>query len=284
MTNWTPGQLGKQSQFKPNQSQFQRQKSEFSLIGSKFNFQAQKIDGSVQISKIAENVCFSHKGLCFLGDITMKTVLVNVLLIAIILVSGCSKGESYVRAGYDFSKLTKVAVVDVAGVVEGDAAKNQIADFFGMELLKKGYTVVERAQVQALLDEQDFQASDLTQADDAVRAGRLLNVPVVLVVNIPRYDEDMSMKAKMIDVEDASILWMGSASGTTGKTLATIFGAAAGAAAGAGVAGEGNELAGGIIGGVLGGVAGNALSPQQAEHLQKMAKKMCKDLPMRFGQ
>jgi uncharacterized membrane protein len=213
----------------------------------------------------------------------MKTVVLNVLLIALLFVIGCSKGESYVRAGYDFSGLTKVAVVEVAGVVEGDTAKNQIADFFGMELLKKGYTVVERAQVQALLDEQDFQASDLTMADDAARAGRVLNVPVVLVANIPKYDEEMNMTAKMIDVEDASILWMGSASGTTGKTLATIFGAAAGAAAGATVAGDGSEVVGGVIGGVLGGVAGNALSPQQAENLQKLTKKMCKDLPPRFG-
>ncbi|MGB2806637.1 MAG: CsgG/HfaB family protein [Sedimentisphaerales bacterium] len=213
----------------------------------------------------------------------MKKLVLNVLLIAILFVIGCSKGESYVRAGYDFSKLTKVAVVDVTGVVQGDTAKNQIADFFGMELLKKGYTVVERAQVQALLDEQEFQASDLTRAEDAAKAGRILNVPVVLVVNIPKYKEEMNMTAKMIDVEDASILWMGTASGTTGKTLATIFGAAAGAAAGATVAGDGDELIGGVIGGVLGGVAGNALSPQQSENLQKLTKKMCKDLPMRVA-
>ena len=102
----------------------------------------------------------------------MKTVVLNVLLIAVLFVIGCAKGESYVQAGYDFSQLNKVAVVEVAGVVEGDTAKNQIADFFGMELLKKGYTVVERAQVQALLDEQKFQSSDLTRADDAAPGGR----------------------------------------------------------------------------------------------------------------
>ena len=212
----------------------------------------------------------------------MKTICLNVLLIAVLFVIGCSKGESYVRAGYDFSQLNKIAVVEVAGVVKGDTAKNQIADFFGMELLKKGYAVVERAQVQALLDEQDFQASDLTRADDAARAGRILNVPVVLVANIPKYEEEMNMTAKMVNVEDATILWMGSASGSTGKTLATIFGAAAGAAAGVAVgADSGEEVVGGVIGGVLGGVAGNALSPQQSENLHKLTKKMCKDLPMR---
>jgi hypothetical protein len=214
----------------------------------------------------------------------MKKICLNVLLIAVLFVIGCSKGESYVQAGYDFSQLNKVAVIEVAGVVQGDVAKNQIADFFGMELLKKGYAVIERAQVQALLDEQDFQASDLTRADDAARAGRILNVPVVLVANIPKYDEDMNMTAKMVNVEDASILWMGSASGSTGKTLATIFGAAAGAAAGAAVGSDSGEgLAGGVIGGVLGGVAGNALSPQQAENLRELTKKMCKDLPMRVS-
>jgi len=214
----------------------------------------------------------------------MKTVCLNVLLIGVLFMIGCSKGESYVRAGYDFSQLNKIAVVEVAGVVQGDTAKNQIADFFGMELLKKGYAVIERAQVQALLDEQNFQASDLTRADDAARAGRILNVPVVLVANIPKYEEEMNMTAKMVNVEDASILWMGSASGSTGKTLATIFGAAAGAAAGVAVgADSGEEVIGGVIGGVLGGVAGNALSPQQSDNLQKLTKKMCKDLPMRFA-
>ena len=215
----------------------------------------------------------------------MKTVVLNMFLIALLFVVGCSKGESYVRAGYNFSQINKVAVIEVAGVVEGDVAKNQIADFFGMELLKKGYAVIERAQVQALLDEQEFQASDLTLSDDAAKAGRILNVPVVLVVNIPKYDEDMNMTAKMVDVQDASILWMGSATGSTGKTLGTIFGAAAGAAAGAVVAGGDSDdrVAGAVIGGVLGGVAGNALTPQQAENLHNLTKKMCKDLPMRLG-
>lgn len=211
----------------------------------------------------------------------MKTICLNVLLIAVLFIIGCSKGESYVRAGYDFSQINKVAVVEVAGVVKGEAAKNQIADFFGMELLKKGYAVVERAQVQALLDEQDFQASDLTRADDAARAGRILNVPVVLVANIPLYKEEMNMTAKMVNVEDASILWMGSATGSTGQTLATIFGAAGGAAAGVAIGGEGDQVIGGILGGVLGGAAGRGLTPQQSENLRELTKKMCKNLPMR---
>ena len=215
----------------------------------------------------------------------MRIACISILLAALV-VGGCAtgKGESYVRADYDFSKLNKVAIVEVSGAVEGDAAKNQISDFFAIELLKKGYTPVERAQVQALLKEQQFQASELTTDADAAQAGKILNVPAVMLVNIPTYDEEMNMTAKIIDVEDGSILWAGSGFGRTGKTLATILGAAAGAAGGAVVAGEdtSDKVIGGVAGGVLGGVAGQALSPQQVEQVQKIIKKVCKNLPYRL--
>jgi hypothetical protein len=187
--------------------------------------------------------------------------------------------------GYDFSKVEKVAVIEVSGAVQGDAVRNQIGDFFAMELLKKGYVPVERAQVQALLREHEFQASDITSSEDAARAGQILNVPAALLVNIPTYKEEMNMTAKMIDVDDGSILWVGSGSGTTGKTFSTILGAAAGAAVGATVAGgdSSDRVIGGVAGGVLGGVAGQALSPQQAEQVQKIIKQVCANLPPRMA-
>lgn len=214
----------------------------------------------------------------------MKTVCVCTLLAALV-VGGCAtgKGESYVRAGYNFGALEKVAVVEVSGQVKGDAAKNQIADFFTMELLKRGYAPVERAQVQTLLDEQDFQASDITSNEGAAQVGKILNVPAVMLVSIPTCKENISMTAKMIDVEDGSILWLGSGSGSTGKTGSTILGAVAGAVAGAVVAGGDSDdrVVGGVIGGVLGGVAGRALTPQQAEQVKKIITKVCENLPSR---
>ena len=215
----------------------------------------------------------------------MKTVCVCTLLAALV-VSGCAtgKGESYVRAGYNFGALEKVAVVEVSGEVRGDAAKNQIADFFTMELLKRGYTPIERAQVQALLDEQDFQASDITSNEGAAQVGKIMNVPAVMLVSIPTCKENISMTAKMIDVEDGSVLWLGSGSGSTGKTGSTILGAVAGAVVGAVVAGGDSDdrVVGGVIGGVLGGIAGRALTPQQAEQVKKIIAKLCENLPSRF--
>ena len=167
------------------------------------------------------------------------------------------------------------------GPVGGEAAKNQIADFFAMELLKKGYSPIERSQVQILLNEQKFQASDVTSKEGVARAGEILNVPVVFFVNIPKFKENFSMTAKMVDVENGSILWMGSGEGTTGKTLATIAGAAAGVAVGVATTGKDDRVIGGIAGGVIGGAAGNLLTPNQEKAVRKVTTKICKTLPVR---
>ena len=204
------------------------------------------------------------------------------LLCSVFAIVGCTTGESYVQTGYDFSKLEKVAVVSIEGPISG-AARNQIADFFNMELLKKGYGPIERSQVEALLEEQKFQAKEVTSPEGIARAGRILNVPTVMVVNIPNFRDDISMTAKLLDVEDGSILWMGSGSGRTGSLLSTIAGAAGGAAAGAAVAGEDKETIGAVAGGILGGVAGQALSPQKAQKAQEIIKKLCESLPYRVG-
>jgi len=209
----------------------------------------------------------------------MKSACFCLLAVGLFLVAGCSSAESYVRAGYDFSTVDKVAVVDVVGDVGSNIARDQLADIFAMQLLKKGYAPVERAQVQNLLKEQEFQAGDLTAEEGVVQAGRILNVPAAALINVSVHGEEMTMTAKMLDVEDGSILWIGSGSGSTGKTLATIAGAAVGVAAGVAVGGEDNEVLGGIVGGVLGGVAGRGLSPQVAEKAKQVITKMCKDLP-----
>jgi hypothetical protein len=204
---------------------------------------------------------------------------------AALLAGGCasSEGESYATAGYDFASLDKVAIVEVTGRVYGEAVKNEVANMFTMELVKKGYGVIERAEVQPLLKEQEFQASDITTNEGAALAGRVKNVPAVMLINIPKYKERMEMTAKLIDVEDATILWIGTGSGSTGKTLATFVGAATGAAAGAVIAGgdSSDRVLGGVLGGVVGGVAGNALSPDQRKQVRKIVAKVCKKLPPR---
>ncbi len=203
------------------------------------------------------------------------------LFTAVLALCGCNSGEGYHRQGYDFYQVDKVAVVDVIGPVGGEAAKNQIADFFVMELLKKGYSPIERSQVQVLLNEQKFQASDITSSEGVAKAGEILNVPVVLFINIPKFDEEISVSAKMVDTEDGSILWMGSGSGTTGKTMSTVLGAVTGVFAGAAVADDEDRAIGAVAGGVAGGAAGHLLAPQTEQKVREITKKVCETLPRR---
>ena len=215
---------------------------------------------------------------------TFVVIAAIAMSLPLLFVGGCATGESYVNPGADLSHIDKVAVVDVVGDIKGDTAKNQIADYFAMELIKKGFTPVERAQVQSLLKEQSFQAMDVTSNQGAAQTGQILNASTIMVVNVD-YGEQISMTAKMLDVQDGSMLWIGSGSGKTGRGLMAIAGAVTGALSGAGVAGRdtSDKTAGAIVGGVLGGVAGEALTPQQAQQAQKIIKKMCQTLPYRIA-
>lgn len=208
-----------------------------------------------------------------LGVVLLASVSLSVL--------GCTSGKSYQRAGFDFATIDKVAVVDVIGPVGSEAAKNQIADFFMMELLQKGYAPIERAQVQILLNEQKFQASDITSKDGVAQAGKILNVPVIMYINIPKFGDSIYITAKMVDVEDGSILWMGEGTGTGGKLLGTVIGAAAGAIVGGAVTSDEDRVLGAVGGGVVGGAAGNLLTPETEQKVRKMTEKICKSMPVR---
>ncbi len=202
-------------------------------------------------------------------------IVVNVLIIAVLFIGGCSSGraESHSRAGYNFSMIDKVAIVAVEGAVKSELAKNQIADLFAMEFLKKGY-----APARVSFEEQQFQASELTTEIDAAEAGKILNVPAVLIISIPQFGDEMALTAKLVDIQDGSILWLGSGSSKTGGFLG--FGSVWGG--GGAVSSEENELFGGVASGVLGGVAGYALSPQETQQAHRIIKRMCRTLPSRL--
>jgi len=200
-------------------------------------------------------------------------IVVNVLIIAILFIGGCSSGraESHSRAGYNFSMLDSVAVVAVEGALQSEAAKNQIAEYFEMELLKKGYAPKEWTNIAAALKEQEVQASDLNTEAGIVEAGEIINVPAILIVNVPRFGDDIAIMAKMVDVADGSVLWIGN--GTT--KIKGLFDFASGWGAGGR---EENEL----FGGMVGNVATYALSPKEAEKVQRLIRRMCKTLPSRL--
>ena len=204
-------------------------------------------------------------------------IAIHILIIAVLAIGGCSSGqvESHSLDGYNLSTIDKVAIVVVEGAVKSKTAKNQIADLFAMEFLKKGYAPIERVNVRMLLEEQKFQASELT-----TEAKKIPNVPAVLIISIPHFGDEIAMTAKLVDIQDnSSILWLGSGSDKTGGLfgLGSIWGA------GASISSEENELFGSVAGGVLGSMTNSALSPQEIKQAQRIIKKMCRTLPSRLS-
>lgn len=153
-------------------------------------------------------------------------VLVYCLLAWLVLaLAGCSSGffglsdpgESYIRTGYDFSKVEMVAIVDVVGAVDSEVAKNQVSEYFTAQLLKKGYAPIERQRAQGLLSQQGFSTDHVHPELYAVEAGQALQVPVVMLISIPSFGDEISITAKLIEVNSGSALWLGRASKGYGK-------------------------------------------------------------------
>lgn len=203
----------------------------------------------------------------------MKIVL-NILVIAVLMIAGCrSQQESSFRAGYDFSGVNKIAIVSVEGAVPSEMAKDEIADFFSIELLERGYAPMGRAQVRASLAEQQVEdeIADLTTPEGAVAAGMALDVPAVLTIKIPHFGDEISISATIIDVEDRSILWLATGVGRGSGTFSSIFRSRS-------RRGEEEALLGPVIGEDL-GASNEPLSPEDAKRAQRIVKKMCRSIP-----
>jgi len=143
----------------------------------------------------------------------MKVVHIGLLLTLSLGLLGCAvSSESYLRAGYDFSGLDQVAIMDVVGVIQCEGVKKQIEDGFTAQFLQKGYAPVVREYVRRRLDQNGFDGRDLSPEVYAIEAGRVLGVPAVLVISVPTFGDEISMTAKLIEVEAGSVLWMGHAS------------------------------------------------------------------------
>ncbi len=203
----------------------------------------------------------------------MKRI-VNTLAIVAVLVGGCvSTQESSSQGTYDFTGVDKVAIVAVEGAVTSEAAKDQIADFFSMELLEKGYAPIGRSQVRAQLREQEPESQDMTTAEMAVDVGLILDVPAVLAIRIPHFGEQISITATMIDVEDGSTLWIANGRGRGKKGVSDMFGFSRRSR-------SDDKLLGPPMGVPAGpGPSMLPLTQEEAENAQAVIKSICRGLP-----
>lgn len=82
---------------------------------------------------------------------------------------------------FDISKHQKVAVMKFSGDPNFDTALNHASDVFSAKLMEMGFTVVERSQLQKVVDELKLSSSGLLTRDDVSRIGRLLNINMLVM-------------------------------------------------------------------------------------------------------
>lgn len=91
-----------------------------------------------------------------------------------------------------------------------------VEDTMTIGLMRKGYTVASRSDVETITKEQGFQNSGMTDSD-AARMGKMLNVPAAMIVTVKnlkvnRYRNaskvDGSMGARLISVSGGEVLWI----------------------------------------------------------------------------
>lgn len=208
----------------------------------------------------------------------------HVLILSLLpALAACSTttGESVVNRSYDLSRVQRVAIVDGGATTYRLETRQALIDTFQMEFLRQGWSVIERVNLERALDELDFQSKDVTSEEGRKKIGSVLNVQALTIVNIGQTGKELSLTAKMVDVETGELIWSASGEGSVNSGLSTTAGVLGGAIVGAAIGHNTGDHAGtgAVVGGVAGGAFGNSLAPSQLENAKKVVKKVCESLP-----
>ncbi|MDY6894750.1 MAG: hypothetical protein SVO01_04950 [Thermotogota bacterium] len=111
--------------------------------------------------------------------------------------------KSTLSPSFSPEKYSKVAVY-----VNGNKQDSlrHVEEEFIRGLMRKHYTVPARSDLALILKEQDFQGSDITD-NAAMKLGKLIDVQAFVIVKVSGKEKEVS--ARMIDVENGEILWIG---------------------------------------------------------------------------
>ncbi|NLO90773.1 MAG: hypothetical protein GX410_02105 [Elusimicrobia bacterium] len=116
-----------------------------------------------------------------------------------LLLCGCSARHSAISSTYDFSKLKRVAV---AGIDSGSSGISGVDDMVTRALMEKGFSVVERAELDKIIAEQKIGAQGYISASTARELGNILGVDGFMMGSIASYTPE---KQDVAMIEAASV-------------------------------------------------------------------------------
>lgn len=135
-----------------------------------------------------------------------------------------STGSVFVSPSAKNKLIRKVAVLPFKAPVE--LAGASIADVFTTEILKTyKYQLIERSQMEQVLDEKALGMQGVISSSEAIQIGKLLGVEGVILGTVPEYGlraqgeyqlPSVGINVRMISVNDGSIVWSASNSAVGG--------------------------------------------------------------------
>jgi curli biogenesis system outer membrane secretion channel CsgG len=108
----------------------------------------------------------------------------KILIGLLVFVLGCATAQSYTKPGVNFSNFKKIAVIKFDCPTSSVA--QEVADIIGLEFIKRGFNVIERSQLRAIVTEEELIQSGLIESNRA--ALKISGVNAILVGSVSRYD------------------------------------------------------------------------------------------------
>ncbi len=101
--------------------------------------------------------------------------------VLVFVLAGCM-GSTALNRGYDRSKIKRIGVVRF-----GESYELGVGDLFAKHLLKRGFSVVERVRLEAILKEQRFGVTGAVTPETAKEIGKLLGVDGLIMGQVTDY-------------------------------------------------------------------------------------------------
>lgn len=200
--------------------------------------------------------------------------------------AACSttSGESVVNRNYDLGRVQRIAIVDGGTTTYRLETRQALIDSFQMEFMRHGWSVIERVNLERALEEIEFQNKDITSQEGRKAIGSVLNVQALTIINIGQSGDDLSLTAKMVDIETGELIWSATGEGSVNSGLSTTAGVLGGAIIGAAIGHNSGDNAGvgAVVGGIAGGAMGNSLAPSQMVNAKKVVRLICDTLPEKY--
>jgi len=110
-----------------------------------------------------------------------------VAMVAISLfISGCVEPPAF-SAYYDFSTLRRIGVLQFTSYGQQPSSGEVITNQFTIELLRRGYEVIERSRLRAILRERKLATKEKLTAEEIRSIGTALGVDALLTGAVMRY-------------------------------------------------------------------------------------------------